>query len=156
MLPSTQAWMCFIWNHPRGSSMATFSRSLLKLSLPRTLEGFFRRPSQLWSRVLKRGCLSSAANTAQSPQTQLNGHPEGAAAVAPSDSCQASRDPTTCKSTALVLNKRPWTKVSRRSGVIALKLGMTQLWKKDGMPMAVTVLQVRGRCRVGLVEQRQW
>ena len=39
--------------------------------------------------------------------------------------------------------KREWTPQSRRTGVIAVKLGMTQLWNKDGFPMAVTVLQAR-------------
>ena len=127
--------------------MAKFSRCLLELSFPRSLEGLFGRPSLLWSPVLKRGHLSSAGNTVQSPQTtQLDEHPEetaAPAAAATSDCSQASQDPTTHNSGALVLRKRPWTKVSRRSGVIALKLGMTQLWKKNGMPMAVTVLQVR-------------
>lgn len=35
-----------------------------------------------------------------------------------------------------------WTLESRRTGVIAVKLGMTQLWNKEGEPMAVTVLRV--------------
>lgn len=39
--------------------------------------------------------------------------------------------------------KRPkWNKVARRTGLIALKLGMTQLWNKNGESMAVTLLQV--------------
>lgn len=37
---------------------------------------------------------------------------------------------------------REWSSQSRRSGAIAVKLGMTQLWNEKGMPMAVTVLQV--------------
>ena len=121
--------------------MAMFSRCLLE---PRSLVGLFGRTSLLWSPVLKRGHLSSAGSTVQSPQTtQLDEHPEEAAAPAAAVTSDCSQDPTTHKSGALVLRKRPWTKVSRRSGVIALKLGMTQLWKKNGMPMAVTVLQVR-------------
>lgn len=39
--------------------------------------------------------------------------------------------------------EREWTPQSRRTGVIAVKLGMTQLWNKEGFPMAVTVLQAR-------------
>ena len=39
--------------------------------------------------------------------------------------------------------KKEWTPQSRRTGVIAVKLGMTQLWNKEGFPLAVTVLQVR-------------
>ena len=39
--------------------------------------------------------------------------------------------------------KGEWTPQSRRTGVIAVKLGMTQVWNKDGFPMAVTVLQAR-------------
>lgn len=35
-----------------------------------------------------------------------------------------------------------WKETSRRTGVIAIKLGMTQLWNKEGYPVAVTVLQV--------------
>ena len=38
--------------------------------------------------------------------------------------------------------KRQWKDTSRRTGVIAVKLGMTQLWNKEGYPVAVTVLQV--------------
>lgn len=41
---------------------------------------------------------------------------------------------------------KKWSPQSRRSGAIAVKLGMTQLWNEEGLPMAVTVLQVcRGR-----------
>ena len=39
---------------------------------------------------------------------------------------------------------REWSSQSRRSGAIAVKLGMTQVWNEKGLPMAVTVLQVRG------------
>ncbi len=35
-----------------------------------------------------------------------------------------------------------WTPESRRTGVIAVKMGMTQLWSKEGFPVAVTVLRV--------------
>lgn len=40
------------------------------------------------------------------------------------------------------LKQIPWGKWSRRTGVIAIKLGMTQMWDKEGFPMAATVLQV--------------
>ncbi len=38
-----------------------------------------------------------------------------------------------------------WGRKSRRCGALAVKLGMTQLWTKDGTSAAVTVLQVRER-----------
>lgn len=40
--------------------------------------------------------------------------------------------------------RREWSSQSRRSGAIAVKLGMTQVWSEEGLPTAVTVLQVRG------------
>ena len=36
-----------------------------------------------------------------------------------------------------------WTPGSRRTGAIAVKLGMTQMWDAQGDPVPVTVLQVR-------------
>ena len=40
------------------------------------------------------------------------------------------------------LEPRKWNKWSQRTGLVAIKLGMTQLWGKQGFPIAVTVLQV--------------
>ena len=41
------------------------------------------------------------------------------------------------------LRSRKWNWWSRRTGLVAVKLGMTQMWNKEGFPVAVTVLQVR-------------
>ena len=41
------------------------------------------------------------------------------------------------------LRERKWNWWSRRTGLVAVKLGMTQMWSKEGFPMAVTVLQVK-------------
>ena len=40
------------------------------------------------------------------------------------------------------LSQAKWTPSSRRVGAIALKLGMSHLWLKDGGRVAVTLLQV--------------
>ena len=45
---------------------------------------------------------------------------------------------------AVRFETKQWSPQSRRTGVIAVKLGMTQLWDEQGSPMAVTVLQVKG------------
>ena len=42
----------------------------------------------------------------------------------------------------IVLKKKEWTNLSRRTGILAIKLGMTQLWEKNGVSVATTVLQV--------------
>ena len=39
--------------------------------------------------------------------------------------------------------RTPWTPQSRRTGAIAVKLGMTQMWNDEGHPVPVTALQVR-------------
>ena len=41
------------------------------------------------------------------------------------------------------LRARKWNWWSRRTGLVAVKLGMTQMWNKEGFPVAVTVLQVK-------------
>ena len=40
------------------------------------------------------------------------------------------------------LRARKWNWWSRRTGLVGIKLGMTQMWNKEGFPVAVTVLQV--------------
>lgn len=40
------------------------------------------------------------------------------------------------------LERKPWTPQSRRTGAIAVKLGMTQLWDDLGEAVPATVLQV--------------
>jgi hypothetical protein len=39
-------------------------------------------------------------------------------------------------------HRAEWSPQSRRTGVIAVKLGMTQMWGDTGDPVPVTVLQV--------------
>ena len=41
------------------------------------------------------------------------------------------------------LGQAEWTPSSRRVGAIALKLGMSHLWLRDGGRVAVTLLQAR-------------
>ena len=36
-----------------------------------------------------------------------------------------------------------WTEKSRRTGAIGMKIGMSLLWRKDGRPVRVTLLQVQ-------------
>ena len=43
---------------------------------------------------------------------------------------------------AAVVKRKFWRRNTRRTGVIAIKVGMTQLWDKSGQPIATTVLQV--------------
>ena len=40
------------------------------------------------------------------------------------------------------IEKKELSKTSRRAGLIGIKLGMTQLWNKEGGSIPVTVLQV--------------
>jgi large subunit ribosomal protein L3 len=41
-----------------------------------------------------------------------------------------------------VLERKEWTKSSRRAGAVALKLGMTHLWDTKGNRIPVTLLQI--------------
>ena len=40
------------------------------------------------------------------------------------------------------LQKGAWTEMSRRAGAIGKKIGMSLLWRKDGRPIRVTLIQV--------------
>ncbi len=43
----------------------------------------------------------------------------------------------------LPLKAGEWSRTSRRCGAVAIKLGMSQVWTKEGTSVAVTLLQVR-------------
>ena len=49
---------------------------------------------------------------------------------------------TISKYTETELKQGVWTENSRRAGLVGKKLGMTQLWRKDGRPVRVTLVQV--------------
>ena len=99
----------------------TFSRRL----------NYCKRLDNLLRGVAKKTLLytTCAAHTAvvSASESLLPGSPVGKISEAPSE---------------LVVKERKWTKVSRRTGLIAIKLGMTQMWNKEGTSHAVTVLQV--------------
>ena len=46
--------------------------------------------------------------------------------------------------TAASIKDGEWTPKSRRTGVIAIKLGMSQIWDTLGRRIPVTLLQVNG------------
>ncbi len=80
--------------------------------------------------------LSCAASSSSSPvEEPLEGREgrEGEASHGEADSSAGHEEE---------LVQREWKLGSRRTGAIAVKLGMTQLWNKEGRPMAVTVLRV--------------
>ena len=90
----------------------------------------FWKPSlalQLWRLCLRRSYPILASTRAPNPAEG-----EGEEAAAPAGG----------QSSELVLAQREWRKSSRRTGLVAIKLGMTQLWDREGLPIAVTVLQV--------------
>ena len=116
--------------------MAFLSKWLLEARCVARLQcSLFASSVQIATRPPDRSCSSVALSekelqVAESVLSRMCG-----AGGAPAASTEA--DP-------IVLRKRRWTRFSRRTGMIATKLGMTQLWRKDGTSVAVTVLQVRG------------
>ena len=121
---------------PRGKKMAFMSKWLLEVRcIARLQRSLFVSSAQIATRPPTRSCSSVALSekelqVAESVLTSMCG-----AGGAPAASTEAN---------PIALRKRRWTRSSRRTGVVATELGMTQLWRKDGTSVAVTVLQVKG------------
>ena len=55
---------------------------------------------------------------------------------------QEERQKDTTKELNIELKQREWTQSSVRAGAVGVKIGMTYLWRKDGMPTRATLIQV--------------
>lgn len=67
-----------------------------------------------------------------------------------------------CAQAAVLIETEPctlkageWGRSSQRCGALAVKLGMTQLWTKDGNSHAVTLLQVMSLCYLSRIKFRR-
>ena len=117
--------------------MALLMRCWLELGSPKGLVGLFRPSPLLWGHSQGRTYSTSAATAPAIPDDRHE--------MATGDTSDGCDPPSPSKVAAL--KQKGWTKSAKRCGVIAIKLGMTQLWDKEGHPLAVTVLQVRTRAR---------
>jgi hypothetical protein len=123
--------------------MSLFRRILVELGCSRGLNGSIKPSCQLTrSHILQHSYLTSTGTVPTPALTPEHSDRPLEATAEGDDAAHDVQDSATHPQDSVAV-KKSWTRWAKRCGVIAVKLGMTQLWSKEGTPMAVTVLQVR-------------
>ena len=108
-----------------------------------------RATSELWFKTpfffrLQHSASNSAAAVEQAEAVPSLTNDRGGLPVTADSADVASTKWPVCDNSNVpkTLRARKWNRWSRRTGLVGIKLGMTQMWSKEGFPIAVTVLQV--------------